>query len=71
MSGWIPVEFAVPKKPYRVLVAIKYAENQPAVIEIAEYYGDGIWQVDNIRVDVVAWQMLPEYEEEKDAKDIK
>ena len=64
---WIKTDLAVPKKPYRVLVAIKYAEEQPAVIEIAEYYGGGVWQVDNIRVDVVAWMPLPEYGEDNNA----
>ena len=60
---WIPVDIAVPKKPRRVLVSIKYSDNQPPITEIGEYFGDGVWQVHNIQVNVVAWQLLPEYEE--------
>ena len=67
---WIPVDFSVPKKPYRVLAAIKYSDNEPAVIEIAEYYGDGVWQVDNIQVNVVAWQPLPQYQGEENGQRI-
>ena len=57
---WIKTEFAVPKKPYRVLVKIDFGDDNPFV-DIAEYWGDGKWaKMNGEIVNVVAWQMLPE-----------
>lgn len=55
---WIPVEFAVPKKPYRVLVKMDFGNG--VLVGIAEYYGEGRWEADGSFVKVVAWQPLPE-----------
>ena len=57
---WIPVEFAVPKKPYKVLVRIDLGDNVKFV-DMAEYWGDGKWaNMNGEIVNVVEWQMLPE-----------
>ena len=58
MQG-IPVEFAVPKKPYRVLAKIEFGEDE-YIWDIAEYFGNGIWEKDNTIVNVTEWRMLPE-----------
>ena len=54
---WIKTDLAVPKKPYRVLVHVKYGDN--IVTHIGAYYGDGKWVVDGNIVNVVEWFPLP------------
>ena len=54
---FISVDFAVPKKPYNVLVHVKYGDN--IVTHIGAYYGDGKWVVDGTIVNVVEWFPLP------------
>ena len=57
--GWVPVELAVPKKPYRVLAKIEFGKDQ-YVVDIAEYFGNGIWEKGGSIVHVIAWMPLPE-----------
>jgi hypothetical protein len=58
--NWIPVELAVPKKPYRVLVRIFFGEGDE-ITDIAEYFGDGEWIASkNVPVTVTKWMPLPE-----------
>lgn len=59
-AEWISTDFAVPKKPYRVLVKVQYGDQ--VLIDIAEYFGDGMWErsYDGLTVPVIAWTPLPE-----------
>ena len=65
MSKWIKVKDRLPEKGQYVLVTYKGGfDNRPTYgLEIAEYYGDNLWELTDGEYDVpgpvIAWQDLP------------